>query len=283
MIDTHAHLFDPKIINSIDEIINKSKEINIQAIIIPTVNFETFETTLKLAEKYPAYLFPAFGIHPTELVFDKKFRDNFDTESLTDLIVQSTITNRNQIVAIGETGLDYYWLKKEASLSTLEKQNIKENIKKLFEIQIKIGAEFNLPIIVHLRDIEKSKEVYNDALEIISKHKDCMFQFHSCSGDNEFLRKVLELRNTIVSFTANFTYKGNEFIQDNLIATPISKLVLETDSPYLPPLPQRKYPNTPVNLALIAKQISEIKGIEYSKLIDQTTKNSIQFYQLKIK
>lgn len=282
MIDTHAHLFDSKIINSVDEIIKKSKDINIKAIIVPTVTFETFEITLKLVEKYPAYLFPAFGIHPTELVFDRKFCESFEANKFTGLIVNHTKRYRKEIIAIGETGLDYFWLKKEASYNADKKVKAQNKIKKLFEIQIKVAEEFNLPVIVHLRDIDGSTEVYEDAFEIISKYPECKYHFHSFSGDRIYLNKILDLRNSVISYTANFAYNGNSSIKENLLATPLSKLVIETDSPYLPPMPKKKYPNTPVQVIEIAKQISELKNINLSDLENQTDETAINFYQLKL-
>lgn len=283
MIDTHAHLFDKKLASQIDTIINDSKKAGLRAIIVPVTNIETFEESKILLENYTSYTFLAFGVHPTELVFNKQLQQSrSDFDKYLELIVNNTKSNKKLLFGIGETGLDYYWLKKDKTVYQSLRKEIRARVIDLFELEIKLGEEFDLPVIVHLRDLENEYEVYSDALAIISKYPNAKYHFHSFSGDTRFLNQILSFKNTMISFTSNFMHPENEIIRESLISVPIDRLLLETDSPYLPPFPERKYPNTPVNLIQIANQIADLKKMGFKDLEEKTDSNAISFYNLNL-
>lgn len=251
IIDTHAHLYYPELKNNLDEIIERGISNGIEKIIIPAVDIKTSEEILNITEKYNV-IYAAIGIHPTEVKNSK--RENIK--------LIEKLLNHKKIVAIGEIGLDYYW----------DKDNIDEQ-KHFFIEQINIAKSYNLPIIIHTRNsIEDAINIINNELE--SKVKG---QFHCFSGNIDNLNKVLSLKNFYISFCGNITYKNNK--SANLFKTiPISKLLFETDSPFMTPVPIKNKINEPANIIHTIKRISELTGVKYNDLIQIVNNNTYTLF-----
>ena len=256
-IDTHAHLNYPDIVKNIDEILSRASDNGIEAVIIPATDYQTSLEVAEMIQKYDM-LYGAVGIHPTEL---KNFRENHfaDIENLTQ---------KKKIVAIGEIGLDYYWEPYDKDFQQY-----------VLKTQLQIAKRTGLPVILHNR---KSSE---DLMRIVTEEYDSgklKGQFHSFSGDEQMAKKCVEM-GFYISVTGNITYKPNEYTLLNyeiLKNTGLNHLLLETDTPYLPPVPYRGKQNEPSYLKYTAEKIAEIKGITINELAESTTKNAKSLYNI---
>lgn len=244
MIDTHCHLSIDDYPN-LDDLINEMKEKNIKAI-VNGCDVKTNEETLILSKNENIYA--ANGYHP----------ENIDALPSNYLeILKNNIPN---IVALGEIGFDYYW----------RKDNKEEQIK-IFKEQLSIAEEYNLPVIIHTR--ESIMETYN----IIKDYK-VKGVIHAFSGSYEMAKKFIDLGYKL-GIGGVITFK-NCNLKDVVSKIDISDIVLETDSPYLSPVPVRGKKNSPLNLIYIAKYIAELKEIEYSEVIKITSLTASQLFDL---
>ncbi len=256
-IDTHAHLNYPEIVQNIDEILDRAGNAGIEYIIIPATNYITSLEVIELIQKYDM-LYGAIGIHPTEL---HDFHEN-------QLFEIDKLAKSEKVVAIGEIGLDYYW-----------KPYNKEMQNYVLKSQIQIAKNNNLPVIIHNR--ESSEDLIKIITEEYEKGK-FSGQFHSFSGDTGMAERCTEM-GFYISFTGNITYKPNEKTRNAFEAlkqTSLTNLLLETDSPYLPPVPYRGKQNEPSYLVHTAEKISELKGISIEELGSTTTANAKRLFEI---
>lgn len=246
IIDTHAHFYFPEILDNIDEVIDNALKAGIGKIIIPAVDFKTCDIILGLVSKYDL-LYAALGLHPGDI----KDTDESEFYKLEPLLKES------KVVGIGETGLDYYWDK-----SYNDKQ------KAFFRNHLELAAVTNLPVIIHTRDSVA------DAIEMTMQYKDRIkAQFHCFSGSIDELRAVIGIENFFVSYCGNITYKKSDavILVEN---TPAEKMLSETDSPFLAPMPHRGKKNQPAYVVDTIKKIAKIKSVDEQYLIDEMRKNA---------
>lgn len=251
IIDTHAHLYYPELISETEEILSRAKDAGIERIIVPAVDLKTSGIIINLSEKYDM-IYCSLGIHPCEV-------KNSDMKSLDEI---EKLLGHEKVVAIGETGLDYYW----------DTSNI-DNQKEFFIHQIRLAKAYGLPVIIHTRSSTE------DAIKLIIENYDQNLsgQFHCFSGDNEQLNKVTELDNFFISFCGNITYK--KFSDTDIILNcPESKMLSETDSPFLPPVPYRGKRNEPSYIVNTISRISEIKNIDTEKLKEKLYLNAKELF-----
>lgn len=256
MIDTHAHLFDKKLTDTfnIEQILEQLKNSKFKAVIcICETEFE-LNLFLTYCSKYE-FLYCAVGVHPHNAKqYDKKF--------LEYLISKASASNK--LVAIGETGLDFYY-----NLSPKEKQI------EVFVSHINLAKELSLPLIIHSRN--SNDEVY----KIIQEHKVGYAIMHCFSGGIDFANKILDL-GLFISFSGVITFKNNKKDLDTIKTVPLEKILVETDSPYLSPEPYRGRINTPLNLAYILQKIAEVKNLDFEQVEKITDINAIKFFNLPI-
>ena len=242
MIDTHCHLYDKKLYTNLDEIIANASEANINKMICIGDNLITSEQSIQLSEKYPN-IYATIGIHPHEA---KNAPENY-----LDIIKQKN--EHNKVVAIGEIGLDYHY--------NFSAPNIQ---KKIFLEQLKLAKTLNLPAVIHCRDS------YEDLYEIILKSKNTKGVIHCFSGNLEFAHKIIEL-GYYISFTGMITFvKELEHIIKNV---DLKHILVETDSPYLAPVPYRGKVNQPAYVNKVAEKIADIKNISIQE-VDTVTSNN---------
>ncbi|MBK8550947.1 MAG: TatD family hydrolase [Ignavibacteria bacterium] len=244
--DTHAHLYFPECISIIDEILSRARDSGIRRIIVPAVDLETSKVAIELSEKYEM-IYCAVGIHPGDV-------NKAEINVIDEL---NKLLEREKVVAVGETGLDYYW-----DTSNIEKQ------KSFFKIQIELAKSHKLPVIIHTRNS------VDDAVEMIKENydKDLRGQFHCFSGNKIQLNAILSMDNFYVSYCGNITYKNYADI-DVIKKTPQERLLSETDSPFLPPVPYRGKKNEPSYIIHTLDKISEIKGANTDELLKSINKN----------
>ncbi len=250
IFETHAHLDFPQFDQDREKLILSCQQQGIDHIINVGVNKATIEKSIKLAEKHD-FIFASVGFHPHDA-----------TKYDRDFLLRKA--KHRKVVAIGECGLDYY-----RNLSPREVQ------RKVFEDQIHLAMEMNLPLIIHDRD------AHQECLEILCRHNPAKVVFHCFSGDAAFAWKILD-KGWFISFTGTITYKNSR--QDEVVRlVPLDKFFVETDSPYLSPQPQRGKRNSPLNLRYVIEKISDIRGLSPQKIAEASWQNACQFFTPKIK
>ncbi len=243
LIDTHAHL---DMYEDWDVIIKNAKENGIKKIIIPAVETEYFQKILDIANSYED-VYCMMGIFPTEA---KNWHDGI----LDDI---KEFAKNKKVVSIGEIGLDYYWDK-----SFVDEQ------KDIFIKQVKLANELGLPIEIH--DREAHKDVF-DILVEYNKTSDVVF--HCFSGSVEFARECLK-QGWYIALGGVVTFKNAVKTKEVAKDVPLDRLMLETDSPYLTPVPFRGKENQPAYVRYVADEIAKLKGIDVKEVIEATTKNA---------
>lgn len=253
LIDTHSHLNFPEFKKDLEQVIKRAKENKVVHCIVIGINPQTNLKAVELAERYPEFISPACGFHPHEV---KKLeeRDYVDLEKLIE-----------KTVAIGEIGLD--WVK-EYSPRELQIYH--------FERQLELAKKYEKPVILHMRGDEK---FWNLALDILRKRLPLKFLSHCFTSDKGIARKILDLGG-FISIPGVVTFPKAEELREAVRYIPVDRILIETDCPYLSPLPMRGKRNEPAFLIYTAVKIAEIKGMDLEDLAYHVTKNSIAFFSL---
>ncbi len=252
IFDTHAHYDDEAFSEDVDELLSGLPDRGVTGVVTCGVNLVSSAKALEFAKKYD-FVYAALGYHP-ENIGDERKGD-------LDLIAQ-LLSDEKKAVAVGEIGLDYYY----------DNAAPKEEQIDLFERQIEIAKDLDLPIIVH------DREAHGDTLEILKKYKP-KGVVHCFSGSVEMAREVVKL-GMFIGMGGVVTFKNARKAVEVVSDVPIDRLVLETDCPYLAPVPFRGKRNDSGLIANVAEAIGEIKGIDPQKLLDITCENAHVLYNL---
>ena len=247
MVDTHCHIYG-EYYDDIESVIMAIKNAGVNKVIVNGCDMKSNLEVLELTREYDI-IYGAIGFHPTEL------NDNFD-EAIKFL---NEHINDDKIVAIGEIGLDYHY---EDTNKMIQKD--------MFKRQLEIASKNKKPVIVHSRD------AIQDTYDIMSKY-DLKGSIHAFSGSVEMANKFIEL-GYFIGIGGVCTYKNAKSIIDVIEKIPLAYILLETDSPYLTPSPYRGQTNTPANIPLIAKKVSEIKNVSLSEVAKTTTENADRLF-----
>ena len=252
MIDTHAHIYGSEFASEQEELVKRCKQAGVSHVILPNVDEESLEEIKLFHEKYPDFTSMMVGIHPTSIDEDyKRLLDLFDAEVST-----------GKYIAIGETGLDLYWDK-----TYLQQQ------KKSFEHHIDVALSKDLPICIHCRD---SFAEIIDSLKKF-KGKNLRGVVHAFSLYPENAKQYLEYGDFYFGLGGVITYKNAKF-PERLNEIPLERILLETDSPYLTPVPHRGKRNEPSYLVHIAEKISQIYGKTTEEIKNITTENAKRLF-----
>ncbi len=246
-IDTHSHIFDSAFDNDRLDVINKSLEENVKKLIVVGFDKETNKLALELSNTFN-FCYPTVGLHPTSL---DDYSDNFF------VYLEDLIKNNDNIVGIGECGLDYYW------------DDSKKELQKLvFLKQIELSIKYNLPLIIHSRD------AIGDTLEVLkSVGKPLKGVMHGYSGSLEMAREFIKL-GLKIGIGGVVTFKNAKNVKEVVKELDLSNFILETDCPYLTPTPYRGKRNAPYYIPLIASEIANIKNIDIKEVEEATTNNA---------
>ena len=250
-IDTHSHLYDEAFCGEEDLATARAAETGVTRIIMPDIDSQTRESMFSLAERHPGTLFPTLGVHPTSVNADwenelREMYDNLD----------------KKIWAIGEVGIDCYWSKE-----FLEEQ------KTVFRLMLDTADRLDLPVIIHSRDS------IGIILEILKeyRHKNLRGVFHAFSGSIETYREIIKTGDWHIGIGGVLTFKKAS-IAETVSSIPLEHILLETDSPYLTPVPFRGKRNESSYIPLIAARLAEIKGTDISEIAEQTTLNAEKLF-----
>ena len=255
IFDTHCHLNDEKLLSRVDEVIADAKEAGVDKFLVVGWDKESSLCAIKLAEQYNE-IYAAIGFHP-ENIFDVQDGDYEETMKYI---------NHPKVVAVGEIGLDYYW----------EKDPLKRELQKEWFIkQIDFANEHHKPISIHSRDS------FLDCLTILKEHKPLYGGVMHCySGSVELLKEVLDL-GLYIGLDGPVTFTNAKTPKEVAEVVPLDRLVVETDSPYLPPHPLRGTVNEPKNLRWIIDEITRLKGLSKKHIMDVVYNNSLKLFGIK--
>lgn len=251
LIDTHAHLnFSNFADTTPQHIIERAKNAGVTKIINIGADLKTSQESVELAKQF-SEIYATVGIHP------------HDAQSVNDNAISQLkeLAKNTKVVAIGEIGLDYF--KYDGN------RDIQKNA---FRKLLTLAKELDLPVIIHDRD------AHADILTILKETKITKGVVHCFSGDIEFATKILDL-GFLISFTGNITFPKAQNLQDVVKFVPLNKLMVETDCPFLAPVPHRGKRNEPAYVIEIAKIISKIKNISLEKIANITSKTALQFFK----
>lgn len=254
LFDSHAHLDDRRFDKNRQEIIENAQAAGISYILNPGADFTTSVNAVKLAEQYDM-VYAAVGVHP----HDAKDMDDITLELLKGL------ARKPKVVAIGEIGLDFYY---DNSPRDLQRE--------WFRKQIHLAKEMNLPIIIHDRDA--NDEVMRTLKE--EKAFDVGVLMHCYSGSAELAKQYIRL-GALISIAGPVTYNNARKTVEVVETIPLEYLLIETDSPYLTPVPHRGKTNEMAYVKYVAEKIAEIKGISFDEVAQQTTENAKKFFGIK--
>jgi TatD DNase family protein len=252
MIDTHAHIDSDEFDNDFSEMLERSKIAGVNEIIIPAIKNCRFDKVFELTQKYDN-IFAGFGVHPHHA-------HELNEEILGRI---EKFSSNGKVIAIGEIGLDYYY-----DFCPVDVQ------KEAFRKQIKLAKESKLPLIIHNREADE------DIYQILKEEQDGSLSgvLHCFSSSEEFMKKCIDLGFN-VSFTGNITFKKSN-LSEVVLKTPNDRIMIETDSPYMTPVPFRGKRNEPSMVKLVAEKISEIKQITIDEVIKMTTKNAKSLFKI---
>lgn len=269
MIDTHCHLWFKHFEGEIPEVVERAKKAGVGSMICVGCDEESSRRSVELAKEYDG-VYASVGLHPTDT-------DKWDeTKTIAWMRVLIEL-NRDEVLAVGETGIDYYRKADEAEIQKI-----------MFREQCLLAQEFDLPVIVHLRMTKHGKASGEKAGEehfsLESAELDCLHVleevdmqpekviFHCFSGDRMMAEAALD-RGWILSFSGTVTYSKAIELREVVKITPLDQLLVETDCPFLTPQSKRKERNEPAFVVETAKMLAELKGLSYEELDQQITEN----------
>jgi TatD DNase family protein len=246
MIDSHCHLDHKTLLSDLSNVIKRSKDVGIEKLLTISTTLESFER-IKNIIKIDKMIYGTIGIHPHECGND---------QITSDFIVEN-LNKNTRIIGIGETGLDFFY-------------NNSEKDKQIFSFKQHIEASIktNVPLIIHSRNAE------DETFDILNSYKDKNLKIlmHCFTGTKKFAEKLLTL-NSFFSASGIITFKNSTDLQETFKFLPLDKILIETDSPFLAPVPNRGKKNEPSFIDFTAKKLSEIKNMSKSELIKFTTNN----------
>ena len=257
MIDTHSHIFSEEFKEDLSEVIARAKEIGVEKIFMPNIDDTSVEDMLNVCQAYPDYCFPMIGFHPTSVEGPDAI---YKVREMKKYLVEG-----HPYIAVGEVGLDLYWDK-----TWLKEQQL------ILDEQIQWALEWNLPLVIHCR------EAFPELFQVLEpyKHTELTGVFHSFTGTVDEARELMDYSRFMIGINGVVTFKKST-LPEVLQEVPLTKLVLETDSPYLAPVPFRGKRNETSYVKRVAVKLAELYGREIGEVERQTTENALKVFKIR--
>ena len=270
IVDTHTNLDGEEFDEDRSEVILRAKEAGVGMVFLPAIDVKTSEAVLKLSHEYPGYAYPMIGLHPEEVKADwkeqlKKIEAILDAH-LTAVDGLNGIKYKSDYIAIGEIGLDFYWSRE------FEKEQLEA-----FEKQVEWSCETGLPLMIHCRKAQ------NEMLHILRKWKDKLpgGVFHCFTGNQQEAKELLEYDNFVLGIGGVSTFKSSHLREDLPAAVPLERIVLETDSPYMAPVPYRGKRNESAFVVQVMKTLATAYGVSEEEVAKVTNQNVERVFGVK--
>ena len=276
MIDTHCHIDDPQYVEGLDAFLAEQRQDGVEYILVPGVDKTSVKDVLEVCDRYPEYLFPALGLHPENVKED--WREQLATIKaavdarmhllstancqLSTVNCQLSTVNSN-LIAIGEIGLDYHW-------DTTFKEQQHEALRE----QMRWAEQYNLPVMIHSRDATE------DTLNILREFPSVKGVMHCFSGSHEVAKQVIDM-GYYLGIGGVLTFKNCK-LAEHLVGIPLERLVLETDAPYMAPVPYRGKRNESRWMRHVAERLAEVYNCSVEHIIETTTANAKALFVIKL-
>ena len=255
MIDTHSHIFEPEFSEDLPEVIFRAREVGVTHIFMPNIDDTTVDAMLDVCRRYPDYCYPMLGFHPTSV----------DADALPKVSrMKDLLTEGHPYIAIGEVGLDLYW----------DKTWLKEQ-QRVLEEQIQWALEWDLPLVLHCRN------AFPQLFEVLRPYRQTGLKgvFHSFTGTVDEALELVDYSLFLIGINGVVTFKKST-LPEALVNVPLTRLVLETDSPYLAPVPYRGKRNETSYVKRVAVKLAELYGVEIGEVERQTTENALKLFKI---
>ena len=259
-IDTHCHLDGEEFAADLDEVVARAREAGVTKVLVPGIDLKSCQTVLDLCRQYPDYCYPMLGLHPEEVRADWK-----------DVLAQlksSIFYLPSSIIAIGEIGLDFYW-SREFEQEQLE----------AFEAQVRWSVETRLPLMIHCRKAQ------NEMVAILKRYAQDLpgGVFHCFTGNEIEARELLQFDRFVLGIGGVLTFKKSNLPVTLPAAVPLSRIVLETDAPYMAPVPHRGQRNEPAFVLEVLRKLAACYGVSEEAVCEQTNANVARIFGLNDK
>ena len=256
-IDTHCHLDGKEFDDDREEVMQRAREAGCKAIFLPAIDLPSSERILQLCQQHPDFLFPMVGLHPEEVHADWQ-------QQIINL--KSQFSNLKSIVAIGEVGLDFYW-SREFEQEQLE----------AFEEQVRWSVETQLPLMIHCRKAQ------NELVSIIKRYAKELpgGVFHCFTGNEQEARELLQFDRFVLGIGGVLTFKKSHLPEVLPAVVPLDRLVIETDAPYMAPVPMRGQRNEPAYTRYVLQRLAEAYGVTEQEIADRTSANVARVFGVK--
>lgn len=234
MIDTHCHIDGEEFVEDIDAVITRAREAGVQAIGVPGINLQSLDTVVSVCQRYPGFCYPMLGLHPEDVKSDWQ-----------DVLV-AIKPRLSQAIAIGEVGLDFYWSREFEQEQLLA-----------FEEQVRWSVELQLPLMIHCRKAQ------NEMIAILKRYKRQLpgGVFHCFTGNELEAKELLLFDGFVLGIGGVSTFKKSHLPEVLPAVVPLERIVLETDAPYMAPVPKRGERNEPAFVAYVQKKLAEAYGV----------------------
>ncbi len=253
LFDSHAHYYDDAFDPDRDAVLSSLPSKGVEGVVCPGCDLDSSRQSLALAEKYP-FLWFAAGLHP----------ENLEGASLADLEEVKKMAAHPKCVAIGEIGLDYYWVKTPQD---------RANSRNFFDAQLSLSEELDKPAIIHDRD------AHRDTVDIVRSHPKARGVFHCCALSVEDAKVILDL-GWHLSFTGNVTFQKARRALDVMAVAPLDRIMVETDAPYMAPEPFRGKRCDSGYVYRVAETIAQVKGIDTGEAAEATYQNALRLFSI---
>ena len=268
MIDTHCHIDDPQYAEGLDAFLAEQRQDGVECILVPGVDKSSTKDVLEVCDKYPDYLFPALGLHPENVKEDWQEQLATIKAAVDESFASTPYTlhptpRRRRLVAIGEIGLDYHW-------DTTFKEQQHEALRE----QMRWAEQYNLPVMIHSRDATE------DTLNILREFPSVKGVMHCFSGSHEVAKQVVDM-GYYLGIGGVLTFKNCK-LAEHLVGIPLERLVLETDAPYMAPVPYRGKRNESRWMRHVAERLAEVYNCSVEHIIETTTANAKALFVIKL-
>jgi len=279
LIDTHAHVNFRSFKDDAKEILQRALDAGVWVINIGS-QIDTSRHAAELANKFETGVYACIGLHPehTHSQFVDEEETHFKTrEEDFDIELYSELVKSPKVVGIGECGLDYYRLPEDKNLH----EEVKHKQREAFRKQIRFAKEYDKVLVVHSRPEPGSDELYKDMLKVFTEEKvsEMRFEVHSYTHTPEFFQKFLSL-GAYVSFNGIITFDKTGNMEKLVQMAPMERILLETDCPYLAPVPMRGKRNEPAFVKHVAEKVAKIKNVPIEEIEEITTSNAKKLFKL---
>lgn len=255
MIDTHCHLDGEEFRDDLEAVIARAREAGVEAIGVPGIDLKSCESVTALCSRFPGYCYPMLGLHPEEVRAD--WRE----------VLMAIAPAVRGAIAIGEVGLDFYWSRE------FEREQLEA-----FEEQVRWSVELQLPLMIHCRKAQ------NELLYILKRYKDDLpgGVFHCFTGNEIEARELLSFDRFVLGIGGVLTFKKSKLPETLAQAVPLSRIVLETDAPYMAPVPMRGQRNEPAFVAHVCRRLAEVYGVSEEEVSAITNANVARVFGIKL-